>query len=252
MKTKAIILAAGMGTRLKPLTLTSHKCMTKVNGTPIIYNALNCIQYIGIDEVELVVGYLADKIQNVLGDRFGRLKINYIVNDRYSETNTSYSLKLGLEKVENYDRLFILEGDVFFSLELLERIATDRHGNATLLEKYNTALDGTFVEISETGYVIDWTHKSMRKPGYTLEDKYKTINIHKFTKSFVDKCLYPCVEESCRKAEGREPLENIMQFLVQEDKEAIYGLDSAGLRWFEIDDINDLAAAEEIFKEGKK
>lgn len=252
MEAKAIILAAGMGTRLKPLTLTSHKCMTKVNGTPIIHNALNCLKSIGVKEVEIVVGYLAEEIRNTLGDSFDTVKLNYTINDIYSETNTSYSLKLGLETAKNYDRLFVLEGDVFFSLALLERLADDRHENATLLEKYNPALDGTFAQVDESGYVIDWTHKSMREPGYTLEDKYKTINLHKFGKAFVESCLYPSVEKTCRKTQGKDPLENVMRSIVRKDQRAVYGLDSAGIKWFEIDDCKDLAIAEELFREEAK
>lgn len=252
METKAIILAAGMGTRLKPLTLTSHKCMTKVNGIPIIYNALNCLKSIGVREVEIVVGYLAEKIKHALGDSFDTVKLNYVVNDIYSETNTSYSLKLGLEKTENYDKLFVLEGDVFFSLSLLERIADDRHDNATLLEKYNPALDGTFAEVDESSYVMDWTHKSMREPDYTLEDKYKTINIHKFSKAFVETFLYPSVKESCRKTGGKDPLENVMRTIVRKDKRAVYGLGSGGNKWFEIDDCKDLAIAEELFRKEQR
>ena len=252
METKAIILAAGMGTRLKPLTLKNHKCMTKVNGTPIIYNALSCLESIGVEEVEIVVGYLAEEIENTLGNSFNRIKLNYVLNDIYSETNTSYSLKLGLEKAKNFDRLFVLEGDVFFSLALLKKIAEDSHHNVTLLEKYNAVLDGTFVEIGEAGYVVDWTHKSMREPNYTLEDKYKTINIHKFYRGFVDDILYPSIVETCRETEGKAPLENVMRVIVRGNKKAIYGLDSAGIKWFEIDDMKDLLVAEELFKEETK
>ena len=53
---KAIILVAGMGTRLKPLTLSNHKCLTKVNGTPILFNALENLRRAGVDETLLVVG----------------------------------------------------------------------------------------------------------------------------------------------------------------------------------------------------
>lgn len=252
MEAKAIILAAGMGMRLKPLTLTSHKCMTKVNGTPIIHNALGCLESIGVKEAGIVVGYLAEEIRHALGDSFGTLKLNYAVNDIYSETNTSYSLKLGLEEVQDYDRLFVLEGDVFFSQALLERIDCDRHENATLLEKYNPALDGTFAQVDESGYVTDWTHKSMREPGYTLEDKYKTINIHRFSRGFTERELYPSVEEACRKNAGKDPLENVMRSIVRRDKRAVFGLDSAGMKWFEIDDCKDLAIAEELFGEEEK
>lgn len=67
---KAIILVAGKGTRLQPRTLSTHKCLTEVNGTPILKNALTMLDKEGISEVVLVVGYLADQIRETMGSRF--------------------------------------------------------------------------------------------------------------------------------------------------------------------------------------
>jgi choline kinase len=58
MKRKAIILVAGMGTRLKPRTDNTHKCLTEVNGCKILVNALTQLKNNSVDETILVVGYL--------------------------------------------------------------------------------------------------------------------------------------------------------------------------------------------------
>ena len=89
---KAIILVAGMGTRLKPRTDTIHKCLTKVNDIPIIENALTCLKSVGVTEVMLVVGYLRDEIKDEIGNEFNGIKIGYVENSDYATTSTSYSL----------------------------------------------------------------------------------------------------------------------------------------------------------------
>lgn len=252
MTKKAIILVAGMGTRLKPLTLSNHKCLTKVNGTPILFNALDNLKNIGIEETLLVVGYLSNAIKETVGESYNGMKISYAENSLYAQTNTSYSLLLGLQNLGGYDTLLILEGDVFFEKSLIYRLLTDPRDNATVLERYRPDLDGSFVEKDHDGYVIDWTHKSMREEGYTLEDKYKTVNIHRFGKIFVDLHLYPALMQSCSEKQGKEPIENVMRDIVRNNHRAIYGVMTEGSRWYEIDDLKDLAEAERIFKEESK
>lgn len=247
MKKKAIILAAGMGTRLKPLTLETHKCMTVVNGTPILINALEHLLNVGIKEVVIVVGYLANQIQDQVGCTYRELSIKYVVNDRYRETNTSYSLKLGLEESGEYERLYLLEGDVFFEKNLLSLLDCCAEENVTLVEKYQPHLDGTFVELNAKSYVTEWKHKSVREDGYRLEDKYKTINIHKFSKKFVNDTLLNKVKEICEATNGTAPLEYVMRSIVKDDENQIYGLECGKFRWYEIDDLEDLRRAEKIF-----
>ena len=112
MGREAIILVAGMGTRLRPLTDTNHKCLTEVNGVPILLNALKVLNNNKFSRVILVVGYLREQIKEVIGDAYQNMKIEYAVNSIYSKTNTSYSLELGLEKITGENEVYIFEGDV--------------------------------------------------------------------------------------------------------------------------------------------
>ena len=104
---KAIILVAGMGTRLKPLTLNNHKCLTEVNGIPILINALTILSGCGIVQTTLVTGYLKQMIHDRIGNNFHNMEIIYADNDIYEKTNTAWSLKIGLEKTTDYDELYL-------------------------------------------------------------------------------------------------------------------------------------------------
>lgn len=247
-KRKAIILVAGMGTRLKPLTLSNHKCLTEVNGTPILMNTLQILNDCGFEQVTLVVGYLKELVQERIGTHFGGMDIAYVENDIYNQTNTSWSLQLGLSHMSDYEELYVIEGDVFFEKKLMDDLIKFPSNVATVLEKYHPDLEGTFVALSTENTVIDWTHKSHQTQDYMVEDKYKTVNIHKFDKHFVDQFLKMYLQANIDEYKGGEPFENVMETLVHENPELVTGFVLNGQKWFEIDDTADLARAEEIFK----
>lgn len=245
---KAITLVAGRGTRLKPLTDKTHKCLTEVNGRAILVNMLENLESLGLEETILVVGYLGDQIKGRIGNKFGKMKISYVENPSYERTNTSYSLWMALKDLEVEDKLSILEGDVFFEKELLKKFLADGFSTSTVVQKYNPNLDGSFVELDEDNLVIDWVHKKIRPADFTLEDKFKTVNIHKFDKVFVEGILKPTLEQHVEKKEGLEPIEYVMRDIVTNKGGRVHAFEVGKLKWFEIDDIKELKLAEEIFK----
>ena len=247
MNRKAIILVAGMGTRLKPLTLENHKCLTEVNGVTILENALENLSAVGVSQVVLVVGYLKDQIRDRIGCRFVDMSITYAENNIYDQTNTVYTLQKGLDALKGYDEMLLLEGDVFFHKVVLDDLISMDETNVTVLEPYNDMLDGTFAELDHKEYVIDWTHKSMRPEDYVVFDKYKTVNIHKFSYEFIRDSLYPAIKDIEEERGIKQPLENVMQIIVQENPHLVKGLVLSGQKWFEIDDQHDLEIAERIF-----
>lgn len=247
MNRKAMILVAGMGTRLKPLTLQNHKCLTEVNGVPILENALKNLSAVGVSQVVLVVGYLKRQIMDRIGNNFVDMSIVYAENDIYDQTNTVYSLKKGLDVLGDYDELLLLEGDVFFHKVILDDLISLDAANATVLEPYNEMLDGTFAELNQKRFVVDWTHKSMRSEDYVVSDKYKTVNIHKFSYTFVRDYLCPAMKAIEEERGIKQPLENVMQVIVKRSPDLVKGLVLDGQKWFEIDDQHDLEIAERIF-----
>jgi len=114
----AIILAAGMGKRLKPITDHAPKCLTEVNSTPILINTLNNLIYCGINKCTIVTGYFYDAIKKRIGSNYKEMTINYIYNDIYEKTNDMYSLWLARETLKKGS--IVLEGDIFFRVEILK------------------------------------------------------------------------------------------------------------------------------------
>lgn len=247
-KRAAIILAAGMGTRLRPLTETDHKCMTKVCGTPIILQALSTLRQCQFDEVIVVIGYLADRLMQQIEEFDLDIKITFAENVMYDQTSTVYSLWKGMERLGQYDELYVIEGDVFFEQAVLERLIHSAGETATVLEPYNERLEGTFVELDRDGYVADWRHKSEQPEGYFLCDKFKTVNLHKFSKRFIQDVLQNEISENKMPAVMNQPIEKIMRKIVGAHPNIIYGEVLHGEKWWEIDDTNDLHIAENIFQ----
>ena len=91
---KAIILAAGMGARLRPLTDNMPKCLVPVHGKPLLEYALDSLDRVGIEACVIVIGFCGDQIMHVAGERHGQPKMTYVDNPIFHETNNIYSFWL--------------------------------------------------------------------------------------------------------------------------------------------------------------
>lgn len=244
----AIILAAGLGSRLRPLTDHAPKCLTPVVGTPIIQNALQLLAACDVAETIVVVGYLGDVVRATVGHSVGAMRIRYVENPAYATTSTSASLAIGLRAVEDrLTSLLILEGDVYFEKRLLLDFIGDDARDATVVEAYHPPLDGSFVALDGAGGVIDWIHTTHRGPQFRREDKYKTVNIHKFNSTFVHAVLAPSLQRRVAASEGAAPIEYVFRDVVITNPGHIHAFQTNGRKWYEIDDHDDLMRAEEIF-----
>lgn len=108
----AIILAAGMGTRLRPLTNDRPKCLVAVNGVPMVERQIQFLKEKGIDDITLISGYKAESLA-YLKDKYG---VDIVFNDRYDTCNNINSLFIVKERF--YDT-YVLEGDVYMDKNVL-------------------------------------------------------------------------------------------------------------------------------------
>jgi choline kinase len=239
---RAVVLVAGIGSRLGERTADVPKCLVEVAGVPIVQNAIERLEAAGISETILVTGYREEAVRERLGRQFGRMRIAYRSNDEYRNTNTSRSLFLGLQDVD--DDVVVLEGDVFFDQRLLDTALRLPHPNVTVVERWNPSLDGSVVEVDADCHVRRWIHKKDRPPGFALEGTFKTVNIHRLSRGFVNERLRPALDETLRDG-GREPLETVFARVVEAGGR-ILAAEAAG-RWVEIDDESDLRVAEKTF-----
>lgn len=246
----AVILAAGLGSRLGAEGRGVPKCLTPVAGRPILLRALAALERAGAGEAVIVVGCMADVVRATVGPRFGALAVRYVENARFAETGTSESLRLGLRAVDPGADVLVLEGDVVFDDAVLDRLRADPHRNATVVEPWEPRLTGTFVDVDEAGMVSDWVHERDRPPGTPLRGKFKTVNLTRFGAADARGALAAALQRAADEDGGRAPLESVMRRLVRDEGVRIAAVTTGGLRWFEVDTPEDLAVAEAIFAPG--
>lgn len=127
---RAIILAAGKGSRLEPVSGETVKCLVELGGVSLIKRVLGYLRTAGIREIAVVVGFQPDRIRQACGP-----DIEYIENPLFAETNSLYSLWLARSFFG--DGFVVMNSDVFFHPQLLSDLLTARHDDAILLSWRN-------------------------------------------------------------------------------------------------------------------
>ena len=134
-RTKAIILAAGRSTRLRPLTEDVPKCLLCLDDETILDYQLRRLAKLGIECALIVAGYKRGLIQKHIQASDYDLPLTIVNNKSFYETDNAYSLSLALEHVDPaVDAVLVLDGDILFEFELLRRLVQSPHDNACIVE----------------------------------------------------------------------------------------------------------------------
>jgi choline kinase len=247
-ETTALILAAGLGSRLGSNTKERPKCLVPVAGRPMLQRMLDNLQAQGIDSVVIAVGYLADQIKQFVQQHYPQLAVTFIENPSYAVTGSVYSLDLALRAVPPGQNVLLIEGDVVLDPALLTQTlnaALHTPDAATLLAPYDPTLSGTFAWIDE-GRVSAWLHESVRAKDTVLQHAYKTVNITFVHQHAPLTKLRAAIQSTIEQDGVKAPLEYAMQALVQGGMQ-IAAVVTTGLPWFEVDTPEDLQIADNLF-----
>ena len=242
---QAIILAAGMGKRLGDLTRNNTKCMVKVNGVPLIDRTLTQLSRLDLSRVILVIGYEGEKLRAHVGESYKGLKITYIENPVYDKTNNIYSLSLAKKELQEDDTLLI-ESDLIFEGQLLDKLVNNPYPNLALVDKYETWMDGTMVKLDDDNNIVNFVPKKAFRYD-EVDSYYKTVNIYKFSRDFLKNSYVPFLEAYTKALGNNEYYEQVLRVITLLDKCDLKALPLEGEKWYEIDDIQDLDIAETIF-----
>ena len=242
---QAIILAAGMGKRLKALTRDNTKCMVKVNGVSLIDRMLHQIDKKHLSRIVIVVGYEGQK----LIDYIDTLKINtpiiYINNPIFDKTNNIYSLALAKDHLLSDDTL-LFESDIIFEDKVLDELIEDPRDTLALVDKYESWMDGTCLKLNDEDDIVDFI--SGKRLNFTeTAEYYKTVNMYKFSKEFSESRYVPFLEAYQTSLGENEYYEQVLRVIAMLDDPEIKAKRLNGERWYEIDDVQDLDIAESIF-----
>lgn len=242
---QAIILAAGMGKRLKELTQNNTKCMVRVNGETLIERMLKQIDKKNLSKVVIVVGYEGQKLVDYVSTLNIKTPIEYVNNPIYDKTNNIYSLSLASDYLCNEDTL-LFESDLIFEDSVIDALLDDPRDTLALVDKYERWMDGTCVKLSDDddidafvpGKVFNFAEK---------ESYYKTVNIYKFSKHFSQTHYVPFLDAYTKALGNNEYYEQVLRVITMLDDPEIKAKRLDGQTWYEIDDIQDLDIASILF-----
>ena len=234
---KALILAAGIGSRLKPLTDNRPKCMVKVNGKPILFKQLDNLIENGINDITIVLGYKSEMIIQEIDKRYNQVK--FIINEFYYETNNMYSTYLASNEMRETE-FVLMNADVYFDSSIIKELLNTKYKNSIVVEKesYNdenmkvTCLDGRIIDIGKT---------ISQDIAYGL-----SIDIYKFN-SEGSRIFFNKIKEIIEKKREKNLWTEVA--LNEIIKKTPFTLCQAKGRWIEIDNLEDLNRAEIMFDE---
>lgn len=254
---KAIVLAAGQGTRLRPLTDDIPKCMVEINGISIIHRQINVMRECGIAEqdIYIVSGYRGDQLKKY----FANSKINFLENSEYETTNMVCSLMCARGVIQEAYEILISYGDIIYSSEVLKRILVEDSLISTITDdgwyEYWKMRGEDPLEDAETllkdqkGDLIEIGQKTTDIS--RIESQY--IGLLKFKGEGIRMMLRLC-DEAKRRSEKNLPLwrttrtyskmymTDLLQGLIDEGSK----IKAVGINrgWFEVDCYEDLKIAE--------
>lgn len=244
---QAIILAAGMGRRLKELTRNNTKCMVEVNGTSLIERNLSILDEENLSRIVIVAGYKGDNLKNYISTLGIRTPIVYIDNPIFDTTNNIYSLALAREYLAEEDTL-LFESDLIFQKSIVDRLVSDPRPTLAVVDKFESWMDGTCMKLDEEDRIADFIPGKYLK-FYEKDQYYKTVNIYKFSKEFSAKTYMPFLAAYEKAMGENEYYESVLKLIAMLDNTELRAMRLHGETWYEIDNAQDLDIAELLFTE---
>lgn len=232
---KALILAAGLGSRLAPITNTCPKCMVEVNGIPIIKKQIDNLIENGINDITVVAGYLYEVLNEFLSNNYPNVVV--INNKDYQTTNNMYSAFIGGQNVKD-DDFIMMNADVFYDSSVLKELINCSSKDAIVVDigSYN---EESMKVIEKNGKIVEISKQISKEDALG-----SSIDVYKFSKEcgqiFLNKC-----EEYIKTNDLKKWSEVALNDVLQDVDFTACPLVG---RWYEIDNFDDLQEASKLFK----
>lgn len=253
---RLIILAAGMGSRLAPMTDDRPKCLVELGGRPLLEWTLGAAKPAGIDEVVVIGGYRADQLR--------RYDVTLVVNEDYATTNMVHTLFLAREHFG--DGFIMSYGDIAYVPEVLRRltatppgvhVVVDRDWRAYWEQRFDNPLeDAETLRLGADGSIVEVGNKPQSFD--QIEAQY--IGLVAFQGDGVQALDGAMAAARQEQAEGRNPFGGPRPLNAIYMTDLLQGMIGRGQRlapvfidgqWVEVDSPSDLALAEDLLKQGR-
>lgn len=238
---KALILAAGLGSRLAPITNDIPKSLVPVNGKPIIFKQIENLKENGIVDITIVSGYKSDVLKKHVLEKYPKIKIVESVN--YAITNNMFSAYLGIKSMfpdGNIKTFYMMNADVFYDASVIRALEKDERNNLIVVDI------GRYIEESMKVIERDKRLVGISKKIAPNDAFGCSIDVYKFGAdgglAFYNRCI-KYIEEYKELNKWSEVAINDILTDIEFHACPLEG------RWLEIDNHEDLSAAESLFAE---
>lgn len=249
---KAIILAAGMGLRLKKTFKGKPKPLLEIGGKSLLLHSLEALWSAGIKDVTIAIGFKESIIKKNIGSSYKNVKISYVKNDKYYKSGSMHSFYLALEKPQS---CLVLDGDIIFHPRAIKEILNLNKENAVLLSKLSGSGDEVIVTLNNGEVIslgkVDIRHNptegivSINKSYKLQKQSFEFTGISKFSQIFVEK-MFELHKQNINKEELSEHCEYCAC------RAGVYipwhGYVKENLLWSEIDKPSDIQRAQAVFE----
>jgi len=236
--TTAVLLAAGTGSRLQPLTNDAPKCLSEVNGIAILERLVRCLRGHGFKRLIIVVGYLDQRVREFLDEWQDELQIEYVINPRYATTNNLYSFWLARESIK--EPFLLVESDVVFDAPLMgEMLQPDK----IAISPMQDWMDGTTVTVDLFQRVLAF---QIGASDTSLGLRHKTVNMYSFKLASWGR-ISERLSQYVAAGRVNDYYETVFAEMVADGSLSLEAVDFDSGRWYEIDTLEDLHEAELMF-----
>jgi len=234
---KAVILAAGSGKRLRPITEELPKCLVEIDGKSLLGFSLNSLKECGINNVIIVIGFYGNSIKEKFGEEYKGIKLKYIENDIHSKTGSMYSL-FQAKKFINED-IILLESDLLYDKKAIKIMLNSKYKDVILVAKLLNRNDDVYICTNDKKEIVN-IGKNIPE-----EEKKKSIGalvgISKYSKEFLSK-LFKNAEQDFANSDLIYHYEETV-LATSKLGNPVYAEFCEDLNWIEIDNENDLKIA---------
>ena len=234
---KTVILAAGVASRLRPLTDHTPKCLLKAGGKYILELTIENLLATNNSEIVIVTGYLENQIRAFIEERFPQLNVTFIYNRLYASTNNIYSLWLARDAVLD-DDMMMMDSDIVFDKMIITKLLNSGYKNCLALKRHDVHDEEIKVKADKKGRVIEISKDV--KPG---EASGESIGIEIFGRETLSELYRILDQKVVTEKRMNQFYETAFQELANNGND-LYIVDTTEYFCMEIDTEEDLKTAE--------
>ena len=236
--TTALLLAAGIGSRLFPLTHNDPKCLTIVNGKSILERLISNLNQHGFKRLVVVTGHLENTIQDFLGTRAGGLAIEYVSSPLYKTTNNIYSLWMAREAIQ--EPFLLVESDLIFDVSLLDDMLCP---GRIAIASMKSWMNGSTVTVDQFQQVKAFWNGTAAPLNEII---YKTVNIYSISLPSWHR-ITERLDAHISAGRVNDFYEIVFAEMVADGSLSFQTVSFDDNPWYEIDTVEDLIEAEIMF-----